>query len=148
MPLVLSSVQDEDFFACVDLMFDALGTREPIVPACYPHAFKSDGTRDPDGREYHANLMLQHKNQDPSEHWLKVTDTDINKIIGMILYIIVDDPRKKPQEWVIDGPEGYWPTAEDKEWAQALFKSRVRDRRAFIRETRKPVMCRCNLCSS
>ena len=141
MPLVLEPVLDDDFYKFIDVMFDAVGQREAFVNACYPHGFTSDGKPNHAGRNTHAEIMLHLNHEDPTQHWLKVTDTDINKIIAVAQYNIYDDPNNKPAEEVIDAPDGYWNTAEDKEWAQALFRSQFQDRWAFIRATTKPVIC-------
>ena len=141
MVLVLDTVKDEDFPNFIDVMFDAVGQREPFVNACYPHGYKQDGQPDFEGRQEHAKIMLALWKEDPTQHWMKVTDTDIKKIIGVAEYQIYNDVNNKPAEDIIDAPDGYWDSAEDREWAQALFKSQFEDRWAFIRETQKPTVC-------
>ena len=142
MSLVLDTVKDDDFPHFIDLMFDAVGQREAFVNACYPHGFTTEGKADPGGRQSHAQIMAYLNNQDPTQHWFKVTDTSLNKIIAVAQYNVYPDPKNKPAEEIIDAPDGYWDTSEDKEWAQELFKSEFQDRWAFIRQTTKPVVCK------
>ena len=133
MALALDFCKDEDFGPMVDLMFDAMGARSQFVNAVYPHNMTKEG------REKHRQTFLYLKVIDPSQRWLKVTDPALNQIIGVAQWNVYDGP--KPPEIELDGPPGTWDSEDDKEWAQALFKSYMEDRWRVIREATGPVLC-------
>lgn len=133
MALALDFCKGDDFGSMIHLMFDAMGGGSQFVNAVYPHNTTTEG------RKKHAQTLLYLKSIDPSQRWLKVIDTALGQIIGIAQWHVYDGP--KPPEVELDGPPGTWDTDEDKEWAQALFRSFMEDRRRVIREATGPVMC-------
>ena len=117
----------------MDVMFGAMQGGSAFVNSVYPH------NETKEGRDKHRQTFLYIKSVDSSQRWLKVTDTKINKIIGVANWQVYDGP--KPPEVELDGPPGTWDTQDDKEWAQAMFRAYMEDRQRVIREATGPVMC-------
>ena len=115
------------------VMFGAMAERSQFVNAVYPHNMT------PEGQEKHRQTFLFLKGIDPSQRWLKATDNATGEIVGVAQWNVFDGP--KPPEIELDGPPGTWDTQDDKEWAQALFRAYMEDRRKVIREATGPVMC-------
>ncbi|MCJ1313395.1 hypothetical protein MMC25_007073 [Agyrium rufum] len=138
MTLVLDHCQDEDFPEMMDVAFGTMRGMSAFVNSVYPHNMTAEG------RDKHRQTFLYLKSVDPSQRWLKVTDTKINRIIGVANWQVYDG--EKPPEDELDGPAGTWDTPDDKEWAQAMFRAYMEDRRRVIREAKGPVMCLSILC--
>ncbi|KAL9116194.1 MAG: hypothetical protein Q9227_000565 [Pyrenula ochraceoflavens] len=139
MPLVLDYAKDEDFGEMMDVAFDAMQGGSQFVNAVYPHNMTKAG------RDKHRQTFLYLKNIDPSQKWLKVTDTATNEIIGVANWQVYD--KEKPPEAPLDGPDGTWDDEHEKEWAQAMFAAYMEDRRRVIREATGPVLCEALPCT-
>lgn len=133
MALVLDFARDEDFEEMTTVAFGAMKGMSQFVNAVYPH------NETKEGRDKHRQTFLYIKSIDPSQRWLKVTNTATNEIIGVANWQVYD--KEKPLETPLDGPEGTWDNQDEKEWAQALFDAYMEDRRKVIREATGPVMC-------
>ncbi|KAL9623737.1 MAG: hypothetical protein Q9160_001967 [Pyrenula sp. 1 TL-2023] len=133
MALVLDIAKDEDFEKMMDVVFGAIDGTDEFVKAVYPLNMNKEG------RDKHRQKFLYIKSIDPSQRWLKVTDTASNEIIGVANWQVYD--KKKPPETTLDGPEGTWSNQNEKEWAQAIFDAYMEDRRRVIRAATGPVMC-------
>ena len=78
MVLTLDLLRDEDWnLSLMNLMFDAMNNSSTFVNAVYP----KHGTKE--GREQALQRFLTFKAVDPSQRWIKVTDTEIDQVIGV-----------------------------------------------------------------
>ena len=117
----------------MDTMFDAMNGSSPFVNAIYPDNMTLEG------RKKALERHLQLKQLDPSQKWYSVVDTTTRRIAGMAMWNVYEG--EKPPEHDLEGPPGYWPTEDERDFAQAIFKSFMVYRRKVIRETPGPVMC-------
>jgi len=120
--------------AVMKLIFDAFGGRSQLMNAMHPHVDTPEGLE---------KTCLRYQNlskNDYSQRWVKVMVD--GEIIGVSQWCIYDGP--KPPEVDLDGPPGTWDSADDKEWAQSLYRSLMAYRRPIIRAATGPVICKCN----
>lgn len=131
---VVSACEDADFtVSFMDAMFDAINGSSPFVNALYPDNMTLEG------REKAVDRHLELKRLDASQKWEKGVETTTGEIAGMAMWNVYE--REKPLEMDLDGPPGYWPTEDEREFAKAIFRSFMEYRRKIIKETPGPVMC-------
>ena len=136
MPLKVEEAQPDDFAKFVDLMFAAVDQREAFVNAAYPHH------DDPTRRQSHGDIMKMESEEDPACRSFKTIDTDRNdEIIGVAKWSIYHGPNR-PAEEVIDAPESYWDSVDDREWARQLHTHYLQHRWQVLRETKDPIVCK------
>jgi hypothetical protein len=118
-------------------IFRAMNGQNHVVNALYPHNLTPSGQH----RAMTRFLALQASNS--AVQWIKVVDTDVSEnggIIGVAQWYIIDGESGKPEERDLDGPDGMW-DSEEKEYAKAVFRRYLRERREIVREAGLPIMC-------
>jgi hypothetical protein len=137
MTFTIAMCKDDDFADMMPMMFGTMGGYSQFINALWPHNLTKEG------QEKHRQGFLHSKAGDSSQRWLKATDKESGKIVGIAEWLVYDGP--KPAEVGLDHPAGYWDTPDEEEWAQALFKSFMEDRRRVLREASGAVMCKSGI---
>jgi hypothetical protein len=133
MLLEIHGVTEDDFPKFVPDLSAAMGGDNDFVNTLYPENWT------PEGQRKAVERFIAHQNMDPTIHWIKVVDTDLDEIIGVSQWAIHDN--EKPAEGDIDGPSGTWQNEEEKEYCQALYRSFMEFRwEVFRKEEWLPLM--------
>ena len=137
MPLTVEFCSDKDFtLSLMDIIFDAFGGRSALMNAVHPE----NDTRA--GREK-AQKFLYLLSTNPGQLWLKVVESETGEIVGVSQWAVYKD--EKPQLTVLTGPAMNWNTAEDQEWAQALYASLLENRLQYIGPDPGAVVCQLSI---
>ncbi|KAF2182069.1 hypothetical protein K469DRAFT_587722 [Zopfia rhizophila CBS 207.26] len=123
MALRVDPASDEDLKRLIPVIFDAYGGHNPYLNAAFPRNLTKEG------QEKALQRVLDMQVSNETSQWEKVTDTATGEIIGGAMWLIYQKEKSEIHE--LDGPSGTWENETEKEYAQALYNSYVREERAF-----------------
>jgi hypothetical protein len=132
MPFHLSPSTTTDMPRTFEIISTTFGSQYPYIEAVYP------AHSTPLGRARGAERLLAVKNADPCSNFLKVVDTDSEKIVAVAKWNIYQN--NIPEEKDLDGE--WWNSEEEKEFARFMFRDYLVPRRGVIRELGGNVMCK------
>lgn len=128
----IETVEDADFSYIIPRMFEAIGDDYEFINVLYP------GHQTQAGQSKIASRFIALKEANPNGKWMKAVSVTSGEIVGFALWTVLD--QSKPPEVELSGPPGTWPSNEEKEYCQAMYRVLLADRRRLIRENSLPIM--------
>jgi hypothetical protein len=130
----VESVQDADLEYIVRHTFGTFGTSYEFLNIMYA------GHQTETGQISIASRFSTIKNGSSNTKWIKAVAEGSHDIAGFSMWTIID--QEKPPEADLKG--GSWSNKEEEEYARALHKALLTDRRKTIRENELPIMSKCS----
>ncbi|MCJ1281217.1 hypothetical protein MMC26_000535 [Xylographa opegraphella] len=112
MPCTVHPLLPSDLPECTRILSRAFGHTSPIVDALLPHHDTPTG---------HAQAVASFEKSlhtDPTAHFLKATDASTGAILGWAEWLVLEHGLHQAEEKT---PDSYWESAEEREWAAALW---------------------------
>ena len=133
MTLLLDHCNDEDMSRAFEIISTAFSHEHPYIEFVYPLHDT------PTGRANGAERLLATKRADPHTTFLKATDTETGKIIGVAKWnvyngVIPEEVRK------LDGD--YWNTEDERELAEWYMNDYLQLRRKAITDSGGNLVCK------
>ncbi|MCJ1379321.1 hypothetical protein MMC17_002422 [Xylographa soralifera] len=111
MPCTVHPLPPSDLLHSVRILSRAFAHSAPLIDAMLPHHDIPAG---------HARAVASFEksmNTDPTAHFLKATDDSTGAIFGWAEWLVLEKGLPHEEE----AEEGYWDTAEEREWAGVLW---------------------------
>lgn len=132
MDLSIEECSDDDMLRTFEIISAAFRHEHPYIEAVFP------SHDSPMGRVAGGARMLAIKRTDPHTIFIKAVDKATGLMIGQAKWNIYDGVV--PAEVELEGD--FWDTADEKEFAQHLYREYLVPRRTAIRELGGKVICR------
>ena len=132
MDLKLDHCEDADMHRFFEIVSLGFGWEHEYFNMVFP---RHDT---PSGRDLGGQRLLGMKKSDPNSTFLKVTDTVTGEIIGIAKWNTYDGVV--PPETGL-GTKEFWDTAEEAEYADAMYGLYLEERRNAIKESEGHLVC-------
>ena len=130
MAIAVDFTDDADFYRIFSIISDSFGDDQPYIDIMFPNHHEHAG------RVQGAQRLLQMKQSDAKNRFIKATDTGTGEIIGQAKWIVFanDQPEETPLT------EDFWGTADEKDFAAHVYAAFVEPRRKVARSAKGPVV--------
>nr|OQO22469.1 hypothetical protein B0A51_10101 [Rachicladosporium sp. CCFEE 5018] len=122
MPFTVFPAEDADMHRIFEVASSAFQRNEPFWDASYPKHWT------PKGRKIGGDRFLAYKQADPLTNYFKAVDSETGSIAGFAKWNVYQDRYADRQTAKGD----YWPSEEEKQYAQHLIDEFNKDRVAYV----------------